>query len=152
MKKILILFIGIAAFSLFSCEKGADRSTYIESRYSNQEINFFYEACFNDSENNNTLLRKWDKNIYYSLSGDTVKGDKKIVLDIAKEINNLDLPIKVYPAGKQSKANLSIVSGDPGKLKLDWGTGGKAYHYRSNGIIDSASLLISKFVGREKRE
>lgn len=142
----------IVLVTLLSCQKDSNLNDYISNKYSDAEINFFYEACFNDSESNNTVLRKWYKDIYFSLEGDTLVGDNEIILRIANEINKLNLPIKFYEADNHNKPNLIIVSQSEKQLELEYGIGGKAYHYRSNGIIDSASLLISKFVGRETRE
>ncbi|MES2731682.1 MAG: hypothetical protein V4714_08035, partial [Bacteroidota bacterium] len=109
------------------------------------------ELCFNQKENQHILLKKWNKNIFFHLEGDTLPGDKAILLEIASTINALKLPITVAEATPQNKSNFLIVSGSSKEVKLDWPIIGASEPYCSGDSIDSVRIRMLNTVFHKTR-
>lgn len=123
----------------------------LAQEYSVQELNFFYELCCGGRNNGTQFLKKWDKDINFYIEGDTLRGDKAMVLEFAAKINALDLPLKIREAKTIEKANLFIFSGSEEDMGLTPPKRGATRVYDNKGRIDSARIGISNTIRNEDR-
>lgn len=121
----------------------------VTNKYTKEEINLFYQACFNEVYDTTLRLSKWDKNLSFYLDGDTLKGDKVLVSNIVSYINSIDgLPIKLSESKDKKNCNLYIKSGSEQDLGLERPNRGMTslFDFDLNGSIDSAKIIISNKV------
>src|SRR5690606_34519504 len=81
----------------------------IKSKYAVEEINSFYEVAFAEHKVNG-FMSYWKTDIYYFMEGDTLNGDGEIVKEIVRELNSLDLPVRIKKVNNKESANLVINS------------------------------------------
>lgn len=135
---------------LMGCSKQKPLSLLGE-KYSVQELNIFYELCCGERNNGKQLLRKWNKDIYFYLEGDTLQGDRAMVLEFAATVNALDLPIKIREARTIEQANLFIFSGSEEEMGLTPPKRGATKVYYNEGRINNARIGISNTIKNEDR-
>lgn len=123
----------------------------VTSKYTTQEINYFYELCFNEKEVEGTYLKKWSGSIFFYLDGYTIPGDEKYLLEIASIVNDLGLPINIRETKNKKEANLIFISSTPEKLKLEKPRLGATKVFNTESQIDSAIISISNAIHSKKR-
>jgi hypothetical protein len=141
---MLKYFVFFVTFLLISCK--SQREELVDSvteRYSNQVINYFYELCFNEKWEENGYLRKWNKNLCYSLEGDTSISNERILLEVAAEINAIGLPITISESKSRQEANVTIIFDSLEKLNLERPKNGVTQTFNTGNEIDSVVIRIA---------
>lgn len=132
------LFYILFILSFFSC---TNQPSNLKREYSQREFNCFYEQNF-DSDR---LLYRWTEDILFFLKGDTLPGDRRLILEIAKEINELDLPISVSEAQLEKEANLIIL------FSSEYATDSTKADGVSEGSVLFGSIVSSKITVPSER-
>jgi len=146
MKNILI---GAFITLIIGCKSTDDKIyNYVVNKYTPEELNFFYELCFNEKD----TLYKWDKDILLHIEGDTLRGDKAMILQVAASINSLKLPIKIKNATNKARCNLVIRPYKKKGLVEENAGRGFTRIYNSNSRIDSAKMGISNTLYGSERK
>src|ERR1035437_1858222 len=127
---------------IFECKNKNELHLCIASHYSVSEINFFYEMYFKDAKDAKIKLVRWQKDIFFYIEGDTLLGDRKLILNASERINSIKLPIRIKEVKKKKEANLIIRSGSNAALNLDSLTPAITIKHWTN-KIDSALIVIS---------
>ncbi|NRF39440.1 DUF2927 domain-containing protein [Pedobacter foliorum] len=93
------------SFSMLGCF-----SKKISSKYSTDEINYFFELAFFDSEHPKTIqkLQKWESDISIAVTGDTIPGDQHRISAAIRQFQDLKLPIKMRLTNDTSGANVIL--------------------------------------------
>jgi len=146
MKYLYGIIIVIFAASLFGCQNEFHRiHDNVMLRYSKEDINSFYEYCFNIGD----TIGRWDKDILYWMEGDTIPTDKQVMSDIVSRINQIGLPIKIGSASERLEANMIIVFED--KQNFDPQSNGLSTNYYSRLKINHSKIQISNHLRGQYR-
>jgi len=92
-------------FSMPGCS-----SKKISSKYSAEEINYFFELAFFDSEHPKVIqkLQKWESDISIAVTGDTIPGDQHRISAAIRQFQDLKLPIRIRLISDTSGANVVL--------------------------------------------
>ena len=142
--------IGILLLAgMIACHsKGDNTYRQVTKNYTSDEINLFYELCFNEKD----TLYKWDRNISFYIEGDTLSGDRAMILDVVSTLNSLKLPIKIVEVNKKINCNLIIRSATEKDLALQKPNRAVTHLYNTANRIDSAEIGLSNTLHKSKRK
>ncbi|MES2733628.1 MAG: DUF2927 domain-containing protein [Bacteroidota bacterium] len=115
----------------------------IKNKYSAASINYFYEVALfhHDYPQKIKSISKWKKDIYFSMKGHPILGDRNKLLRVIDQINRLNLPINIYEADKDSIPNLVIYFGVKNQLNLGESVGNSTVN-ASNDEINNVRINI----------
>ncbi|MFW6047662.1 MAG: hypothetical protein ACOCP4_07770, partial [Candidatus Woesearchaeota archaeon] len=148
-KNLSIIFI---FYFLVSCVDNDNTITKnVIEKYSDKEINLFYEACFNTTKGDASLVR-WDGDINYIIEKDFCINDASLVEDVVNEFNSFNLPVSIRKAaGNEANLVISFVSRD--KVSKDMVNSGKAsLSIDDDNHIYSCEIKIDKDVEPSKKK
>ena len=161
MKHLVLLIFLI----LFSCDiinnDTKSKMELLKIEYTQEELNYFYETVFFEDFGNKKIsnLKKWDTDIVLFYFGDFSERDELIIVNTIKQINKLDLPIKIKIAEKENQANVELFFGNRTSVLKRFGQENKfgviqgyASTNQENGIIRSGEIGIINDLKAELRD
>jgi hypothetical protein len=85
----------------------------LKNKYSAEEVNYFYETVFyQDFKGIKPALSKWKEDLRVCMQGTGWAGDSAYVKDALKQINALQLPVRLTLTNDVANANVLIHFGD----------------------------------------
>lgn len=155
-KSFLTFFVFVLFIFLFQqCKSGDNRMSksdieYIKQNYSKEAINFLYETAYfqDDGEMLDSLI-KWNNDVHIYLNGTFLPDDSLLVKNILKQLNELQLPIRLSLTKDSTHANMFIFFGDSSSIKKRFGPifgsgfAGKFDLIAHHSMIDTSLIFIN---------
>lgn len=136
---IFVFLVFLVASLFYQCQSpeisiSKSDLTRLKQTYSTEAINYFYDTgyCL-DGVGKSEFVSKWNKDIQIYLEGELWPNDSIYVKNAIAEINNLNLPVKLFLTSDTSLANMKMYFGNYEYLEQKMGSQNR--NFFGTGII-----------------